>query len=88
MARESRTYEDRIAVDPEVMAGKPVVKGTRVPVELVLQRLASNPDVAELLAAYPHLTIEDVKACLGYARAVIEGEVVPAKSLSLSRAHS
>ena len=59
---------ERITVDPNVMAGKPVVKSTRIPVELVLEQLAFNPDVAELFAAYPHLTLDDVKACLAYAK--------------------
>ena len=61
----------RITVDPEVMVGKPVVKGTRIPVELVLAQLAYNPDLTELFAAYPHLTVDDVKACLEFARALL-----------------
>jgi uncharacterized protein (DUF433 family) len=61
----------RITIDPNVMVGKPVVKGTRIPVELVLEQLAYNPDVNELFAAYPHLTIDDVKACLAYAQKAI-----------------
>jgi uncharacterized protein (DUF433 family) len=60
-----------ITVDPEVMVGKPVVKGTRIPVELVLAQLAYNPDLNELFAAYPHLTVEDVKACLAFARSLV-----------------
>ena len=62
---------DRITVDPDVMVGKPVVKGTRIPVELVLAQLAYNPDLGELFAAYPHLSVEDVKACLAYAGALV-----------------
>lgn len=62
---------DRISVDPAVMVGKPVVRGTRIPVELVLGFLASNPDLSELFAAYPHLAIEDVRACLAYARLAV-----------------
>jgi uncharacterized protein (DUF433 family) len=62
---------DRITVDPDVMVGKPVVKGTRIPVELVLAQLAYDPDLGELFAAYPHLTVEDVKACLAYASKLV-----------------
>ena len=58
---------DRISIDPEVMAGKPVVRGTRVPVELVLGFLSAKPDLGELFQAYPHLTVEDVKACQVFA---------------------
>ncbi len=67
MAAEQRTYQERITQDPEVMVGKPVVRGTRIPVERVIQHLAETPDIEDLFAAYPELTIEDVKACLEYA---------------------
>jgi uncharacterized protein (DUF433 family) len=67
-----RAYTDRIVSDPSVMTGKPVVKGTRLPVERVIQHLADNPDVNDLFLAFPHLTIEDVKACLAYAHDQLE----------------
>jgi uncharacterized protein (DUF433 family) len=57
-------YEDRIAADPKVLGGKPVVRGTRIAVSLVLEELAHNPDINELLAAHPDLTRTDVQACL------------------------
>jgi uncharacterized protein (DUF433 family) len=72
MAKLELDYRARITTDPNVMVGKPVVRGTRVPVERVLQHLADNPDVNDLFAAFPHLTIEDVQACLAYAQHVIE----------------
>jgi uncharacterized protein (DUF433 family) len=73
---EHPAYEERIVVDPSILVGKPVVKGTRISVELVLDQLADNPDLAELFAAYPHLTVEDVKACLAYAKALVADEDV------------
>ena len=63
--------EERIVTDPKIMVGKPVVRGTRIPVELVLQHLEENPDREELFAAFPRLTEEDVKACLAYARKAV-----------------
>jgi uncharacterized protein (DUF433 family) len=51
----------RIITDPNIMVGKPVVRGTRIPVELVLAKLAQNPDLDELFADYPRLTIDDVR---------------------------
>lgn len=66
------TYKDRISQDPAVMVGKPVVKGTRIPVERVIAHLAHNFDLDDLFAAYPELTLEDVKACLQYAHAALE----------------
>lgn len=65
-------FHDRIVQDPDVMVGKPVVKGTRIPVERVIAHLAETPDLDDLFAAFPHLTIEDVQACLAFAHEVIE----------------
>ena len=64
--RDQATFQDRITRDPKVLVGKAVLKGTRIPVELVLAHLAENPDLDDLLAAYPRLTIDDVRACLAY----------------------
>lgn len=68
--------QDRIVIDPNVLVGKPVVKGTRIPVAVVLEYLASDLDLRTLFEAFPRLTEDDVKACLNYARAVISGEDV------------
>ena len=67
MVRIAIRWAERIVSDPEVMTGKPVVKGTRIPVEAVLAHMADNPDIDDLFGAYPKLTIDDVKACLDYA---------------------
>ena len=72
MGTERLLYEDRIVMDPEIMVGKPVVKGTRIPVKLVLAHLAENLDLQDLFEAYPELTIDDVKACLQYAHVAVE----------------
>ena len=74
MTEDQRPYHERIIVDPRILTGKPVVKGTRIAVDLVLEELAQNPDLDELLAAHPDLTRDDVQACLAYARAVVTGE--------------
>ena len=66
----------RIEARAEVMAGKPCVKGTRIPVYLLLQKMAAGETAEELLAAYPQLTQEDVRACLAYAAALAGEEVV------------
>ncbi len=66
----------RIVVDPAIMVGKPVVKGTRIPVYVVLRHLAQNPNLKDLYEAYPRLTEEDVKACLAYAAGLVEGEEI------------
>jgi uncharacterized protein (DUF433 family) len=76
MAQGYPLYKDRIIIDPEIMVGKPVIKGTRIPVELVLKRLAQDLNVETLLRAYPRLTVDDIKACVEYAQGLVEGEVI------------
>jgi uncharacterized protein (DUF433 family) len=72
MVNELHEYRDRIIQDPEILAGKPVVAGARIPLDLVLAKLARNPDLDELFADYPRLTMDDLKACLAFAHALIE----------------
>jgi uncharacterized protein (DUF433 family) len=72
-------HEDRITADPKVLGGKPVVRGTRIAVSLVLEELAHNPEIKEILAAHPDLTRADVQACLSYAKAMVTGEEVSPK---------
>ena len=61
------TATDRIEVNPAVMMGKPVIRGTRVPVELILRKLAEGATEADLLDAYPRLTADDLRAALAYS---------------------
>jgi len=74
-------YRERIGRDPNVLVGKPTVKGTRVSVELVLEVLSQDLDLEGFFEAYPHLTRDDVQAVLAYARAVVIGEVEPQRPL-------
>lgn len=67
-------YHERIVSDPRILGGKPIIKGTRIAVDLVLEELAYNPDVGELLAAHPDVSGDDVQACLAYARTVVTGQ--------------
>ena len=69
MAREE--VARGITVDPDIMVGKPVIKGTRMPVELVLAKLSANPNPDDLLADYPHLSIDQIKDCLRYASQLV-----------------
>jgi len=61
------TVTDRIEINPKVLLGKPVIRGTRIPVELLLRKLSEGAREADLLDAYPRLTREDIKAAIGYA---------------------
>ncbi len=61
------TITDRIEINPKVMMGKPVIRGTRIPVELILRKLSEGAKGKELLEAYPRLTKEDIQAAIRYA---------------------
>ena len=65
---------DRIVIDPEVLSGKPVIKGTRIPVYLIIELLANGMTEKEVLRQYPTLKNEDIKAALLYASKCVENE--------------
>lgn len=65
---------DRIEINPKVMMGKPVVRGTRIPVDLILRKLGEGASEDDLLDAYPRLTLEDIRAALHYAAATLAHE--------------
>jgi uncharacterized protein (DUF433 family) len=71
----------RIEINPAVMLGKPVIRGTRIPVELLLRKLSEGAETDELLDAYPRLAEDDIRACLAYAAdAVAHEEIYTVKS--------
>ncbi len=71
---------ERIEINPAVMLGKPVIRGTRIPVELLLRKLSEGATTEELLDAYPRLSAEDIRAALAYAADTIAHEAVLALS--------
>ena len=68
---------ERISINPNVCFGQPCIKGTRIWVSLILDFLAGGMTEAEVLEAYPHLKLEDVRACLAYAAEVARERIVP-----------
>ena len=74
------TLLDRIAIDPQVCFGKPCIKGTRIWVSLILDFLASGESEAQILAAYPQLQPDDIRAALAYAAEVARERIVPVPS--------
>jgi uncharacterized protein (DUF433 family) len=91
MKIDSMTITDRIEIDPKVMMGKPVIKGTRIPIELILRKLSEGATKDDLLDAYPRLTAEDIHAAIGYAADTLAHEetiiVTPkTRALDASRA--
>jgi len=70
------TLTERIEVNPHVMLGKPVIRGTRIPVELILRKLSEGASEADLIDAYPRLAREDIQAAMRYAADTIAHEEV------------
>jgi uncharacterized protein (DUF433 family) len=68
--------EQRISIDPRVMTGKPVIRGTRIPVELIVRMLAQGIPEDDILEEYPRLEREDIRASLAYAARVLAHEDV------------
>lgn len=67
---------DRIEVNPNVMLGKPIIRGTRIPIELLLRKLSEGATEGDLLDAYPRLTEADIKAALAYAADTLAHETI------------
>lgn len=74
--KSNRKLLERIALDPEVMAGKPVIRGTRVPVDLLIRLVAEGLSFEEILEDYPQLSRGDIQAALLYAAEVVRDEEV------------
>jgi len=70
------SVEERIAINPRIMGGKPVIKGTRVPVYFVLELIANGWTIDDIVREYPHLSREDVLAAVRYAAKVLREEIV------------
>lgn len=73
---ENMAYPNRIEINPEIMFGKPVIKGTRITVELILRQLAQGLAIQEILTNYPHLKRQDIQAAIEYAAQLVKEETV------------
>ena len=68
------TMTDRIEINPKVMMGKPVIRGTRIPIDLILRKISEGASTKDLMAAYPKLTPTDIKAAVRYAADMVAHE--------------
>ena len=66
----------RIVSEPKILGGKPIIQGTRISVEIILELFASGADHEDILESYPHLTAEDIQAALRYASRFLENEIL------------
>jgi uncharacterized protein (DUF433 family) len=69
-------WQTRITLDPNILVGKPIIKGTRLSVEFIIDLLAQGWAIDEVLRNYPGITVEDIQACLSYASAMLKAEKV------------
>jgi uncharacterized protein (DUF433 family) len=69
-------WQEYISLNPQVMTGKPVIKGTRITVELILERLGTGWTTEQLLKSYPHISEDSVRACLLYAVNSVKNEII------------
>ena len=65
---------DRIVCDPKILSGKPCIKGTRIPVHIILDLLSASENNQRIKKAYPNITDEDIRACLNYASVLADEE--------------
>ena len=80
-------WRDRIVSDPEILVGKPIIKGTRISVELIIGWLANGWTFEQLLESYPHITREDILAALAFAADMMQEEqyIARHKAAALNR---
>ena len=69
-------FADRIEINPDILLGKPVIRGTRIPVELILRKLSEGAVETDLLDAYPRLSRADIQAALAYAADSLAHETI------------
>ena len=78
---EQKRLLERITINPAIFGGKPIIRGLRISVEMVLDLLSQGVSERDILEDYPDLELEDLRACLAYARAVIANEEIEAVQL-------
>lgn len=74
---------DRIVSDPSILGGKPIIRGTRISVEMVMEWIASGASRDDILKSYPHLTAEDIQQAVGYAAQAVKNEVLLTAEIDL-----
>lgn len=72
----NKVISNRVEINPDIMLGKPVIKGTRIPVELIIKMLSQGISFEEIIEEYPHLSKEDIRAALAYAAEALEVEEI------------
>lgn len=88
MKKPNENTTERIVRIPGVLGGKPVIKGTRIPVDMILERLTFDLDLKTLFEDYPELTEADIKACIAFAKDLVDDEEsLPSTDVDTKQAH-
>ena len=88
MKTHNENTSGRIVQMPGILGGKPIIKGTRIPVDLILERLTVDLDVKTLFEDYPELTEADIKACIAFAKELVDDEEsFPTTDTDINQAH-
>jgi uncharacterized protein (DUF433 family) len=88
MKTNNENISERIVQIPGILRGKPVIKGTRIPVDLILERLTVDLDLKTLFEDYPELTEADIKACIAFAKELVDDEEsLPTTDTDIKQAH-
>ena len=88
MKTQNKKTSERIVQIPGILGGKPVIKGTRIPVDLILERLTIDLDLKTLFEDYPELTEADIKACMAFAKELVDDEEsLPTTDMDIKQAH-
>lgn len=74
--RMEADFYKRISIDPKVMVGKPVIAGTRIPVEMLVRMVGQGIPDSEILEDFPHITVDDIRAAVLYAAALVANEEI------------
>jgi uncharacterized protein (DUF433 family) len=80
MTKERPLFKDRISIDPAIAHGRACIKGTRIPVSVILDNLAAGVNEAEILKSYPSIALEDIRAATEYAAQLARERIVPLAS--------
>ncbi len=75
---------ERIRFNPKIFGGKPIIRGLRISVEMILDLMSQGVSIQEILEDYPDLEVDDIRACLAYARAMIANEEIESLQLDMA----
>lgn len=70
-------YKDKICISPDIMLGKPVIRGTRITVEFIIKKMSEGMEIEDIISEYPPVQKDDIMACLAYSADVISKDEIP-----------